>query len=324
MKLTEKISALQSSAQSQLPALNTLRKTENALILPFFEALGYDPFDVREVQPEFNVGLEEQGMGTVDYALKREGVPLMFVQCKEAKTDLGAYGNRSLFQHFDELEADIAVFTNGLNYRFYANLEAELHAYDRPFLEFELLDHHSEESESLRRLTKSAFDTAELLAAAYDLACGRLLQDYFVQQQESPDERFVRFMAAQVYEGEVSEDEVERFHPIVQKVLNTFVGDGDGVQSTVLSQEGESTTSKPEERSEPALQQRSESLEQENPDSPEEDEEPEVSASEAESSSDDEESFSEALSEEEEDEEDEADEGDPFEKDLARRVIEDF
>ena len=313
MKLTEKVSALQSSAQSQLPALNTLRKTENALLLPFFDALGYDPFDVREVEPEFDVGLEEQGMGTVDYALKREGVPLVFVQCEEAKTDLGTYDNRFLFQHFDDLGADIAVFTNGLSYRFYANLEAEIHTYDRPFLEFDLLDHNPAEIESLKRLTKTAFDTKELLAAAYDLNSGRLLRDYLVQQQESPDEHLVRFMAAQVYEGEVSGEEVDRFRSVVQRVLNEFFGDESDVHLTVVSREDESTTSTSEERPEP--------LEQEGSDSPEQEEEPEVSASEAESSSDDVESFSEPPSDEEGDE---ADGDDPFEKDLARRVIEDF
>ncbi|PSQ94253.1 MAG: restriction endonuclease, partial [Bacteroidetes bacterium QH_2_63_10] len=57
MDLTEKISALQSSAQRQLPALTSLKKMETALILPFFNALGYDPFDVREIEPDFEMGV---------------------------------------------------------------------------------------------------------------------------------------------------------------------------------------------------------------------------------------------------------------------------
>ena len=77
MEFTEKVSALQSSAENQLPALNSLKKTETALVLPFFDVLGYNPFDVRDVEPDFNVGLGDKGMRTVDYALKREGAPLM-------------------------------------------------------------------------------------------------------------------------------------------------------------------------------------------------------------------------------------------------------
>jgi hypothetical protein len=111
----------------------------------------------------------------------------------------------------------------------------------------------------------------------------------------------------------VSGEEVDRFRSVVQRVLNEFVGDGSDVHLTVVSREDESTTSTSEERPEP--------LEQEGSDSPEQEEEPEVSASEAESSSDDVESFSEPPSDEEGDE---ADGDDPFEKDLARRVIEDF
>lgn len=319
MNLTETVSALQSSAQSQLPALNSLKKTETALVLPFFDALGYDPFDVREVEPEFNVGLEEQGMKTVDYALKREGVPLMLFQCEEAKTDLGTYDNRFLFRHFDELGADIAVFTNGLNYRFYANLKAEIHTYERPFFEFDLLDHDPEEIEGLKRLTKSAFDTEELLTAAYNLKCGRLLRNYFVQQQESPDEHLVRFMAAQVYEGDISEDEIARFRSVVQEVLDEMVGNVSTVQPTVTSREDGSATSKSEEEHpEPPQKERPGSAQEERPESPQPEEDPELQSSDAESSSDEADSFSDALSEGGGDEED------PFEKDLARRVIEDF
>ncbi len=301
MELTERVSALQSSAQSQLPALNSLKKTETALILPFFSALGYDPFDVREVEPDFDVGLEEQGMKTVDYALKREGVPLMLFQCEEAKTNLGAYDNRFLFQHFDELEAEVVVFTNGVSYRFYANLEAGFDVYERPFLEFDLLDHGLEEIENLKRFTQSVFDTEEILSAAYNVGGGRLLRDYFSRQQESPSEHLVRFMAAQIYEEEISEDVVERFRPVVQRVLGKFINDESVARPSVAERENRSTTPNPEESSKP-------------------EEDLELTSSEEESFSDEDE----VSAEEEGTDQEEGEEDDPFEKDLARRVLEDF
>lgn len=285
MELSENISALQSSAESQLPALNSLKKTETALILPFFDVLDYDSFDVREVEPDFNVELGDQGMRTVDYALKRDGSPLMLVQCAEAKTDLETSDSRFLLEHFDELEADVAVFTNGLSYQFYANLKAEINVYERPFLEFDLLEHGPEQIEGLKRLAKSAFNAEEILSAVYDRKCGRLLQDYLVQQQTSPDEHFVRFMAAQIHEGDVSEHVVERFGPVVEEVLGELVdGESEG-QEPIPSREDVSHSPKPEEDIELTASE----------------EEPVANG-----------------------EDGEEDEGDPFEKDLARRVIEEF
>ena len=296
MDLTEKISALQSSAQRQLPALTSLKKTKTALILPFFDALGYDPFDVREIEPDFEMEVEEQGMRTVDYTVKRGSAPLMLVQCEEAKTDLGDHDDSFLLESLDELEADIAVFTNGLHYQFYVDLEAEVNAHRRPFLELDLLDYGPEEVEGLKRLTRSDFDVEAIRSAAYDRTCSRLLRSYFAQQQQAPDEHLVRFMAAQVYDGEVGADVVERFRPVVRNVLQEVVGGEGGIQEAGPSTTEASMSSDPQ-------QDRPQS-----PDQEQEQEDMELTAS-------DEDAL--ANGEEEQD-------GDPFDKDLARRVIDDF
>ena len=296
MDLTEKISALQSSAQRQLPALTSLKKTETALILPFFNALGYDPFDVREIEPDFEMGVEEQGTRTVDYAVKRGSAPLMLVQCEDAKTDLGDHDDSFLLESLDELGGDIAVFTNGLHYQFHVDLEDEMNAYRRPFLELDLLDYGPEEIEELRRLTRSDFDIEAIRSAAYDRTCSRLLRSYFAQQQEAPDEHLVRFLAAQVFDGEVGADTVERFRPVVRNVLRKAAEGEDEPQEAGPSTEEASASSD-------SQQDRPQSSEQEG-----EKEDVELTAS-------DEDAL--ASGEEEQD-------GDPFDKDLARRVIDDF
>lgn len=288
MNLTSKIDTLQSSAERQLHALSSSKKTENALILPFFEALGYDPFNVREVEPDFEVGREGEGMRTVDYAVKKDGSAIMLFECAEAKTDLDAVADSDLFQYFDEIEADVAAFTNGLSYRFYANLDGDLSVGELPFLEFNLLDYGAEQMEVLKRLTKPVFDGEKIRAAAHELRSSRLLRDYLARQTEAPDDHFVRFLAAQVFEGEVSGELLDHFRPVVRKVLGEFV-------------EGEIATDSAET-----------TPEEETSDAPASEEDLELSSS-------DDDSF------EDVDELDADEEGSgPFEKDLARRVIEDF
>lgn len=304
MELLDRLSALQSSAERQLHALNTRKKTKNALILPFFRALGYDPFDVREVEPDFDVGLEEQGMKTVNYALKKDGAPAILVQCEKAETDLGASDNSFLFQYFDELGADVAVFTNGLRYRFYANLDAGIKDDGRPFLEFNLLEHKPGQIEELEPFTRPAFDTEAILSAAYDRTCGRLLREYVVQQQQSPDEHLVRFLATKIYEGNVSGDVLKRFRPVVQTVLREVVDGGSEIQWQAPGRDDRAES--PADTSEFAETEASESP----------DEEPER-ATQEDPSADEEEATP-------EDDEDELEGEDPFDKDLARRVIDDF
>jgi hypothetical protein len=305
MSFSDKISSLQSSAERQLHALGSKKKTENALILPFFDMLGYNPFDIREVEPDYEIGREERGTETVDYALKKEGTPTVLFQCTEAKTDLEAYENDarkevSLFEYFDELEADLAAFTNGLTYRFYANLEADVRVEARPFLEFNLLGYEPDQVQALERFSKSVFDRDEILAAAHDLQTGQLLRSYFARQQESPDDHFVRFLAAQVYDGEISGSQLERFRPLVQEVLGEF-GEGEGEGQSQPDQEGRAL---PEQTGESAPRDLEAGVEG-------------------------------TLSEEAKDgggrsddeaptNEDDEDGSGPFDKDLAQRVIDDF
>lgn len=229
MGLPEKLSALKASAENQLHLLDTKEKTKNALLLPFFEVLGYDSFDILEVEPGHAVELEEEGKRKIDYAVKIDGSPAMLFQCEEATADLEAFDGDPLFRYFGELETSIVVLTNGLSYRFYADIGEEVGVDERPFLEFDLLDYEPEQITRLKSLTKPAFDTQEVLSDAFELRYTRLLQNYFVQQQ-APDEHFVRFLAAQVYEGDVSEGVIKRFRPIVRKILRQFATAEDEIQ----------------------------------------------------------------------------------------------
>lgn len=229
MDLFQEIAALKSNAEDQLHALNTREKTKNALLLPFFSALGYNPFDVREVEPGFAVEVGEERR-QVDYAVKRNGVPIMIFECKEAGTDLDAYDAAPLYRYFSQIEARIGVLTNGIGYRFYADLDREANADTRPFFEFNLLDHERGAVEELERLTKSAFDLDEILAAAHDLKYGRLLREYLERQWEGPDRQFVRFLAEQISQGGVAQGDAERFEPLVREALQQFVQGKEGEQ----------------------------------------------------------------------------------------------
>ena len=221
MGLAEKLSALRTSAENQLHALDTEEKTKNALLLPFLDVLGYDPFNIQEVEPGHAVGLNGD-VTRVDYAVNIDGTPAMLFQCEEANADLGAFSSNPLYRHFGDSESNIVVRTNGLDYRFYADFGTEGQVDSRPFLQFNLLDQEPEQITYLKRLTKPAFDTQKVLSAAFELKHTRLLQNYFVQQREDLDAHFVRFLAAQVCEGEVSEETLERFQPVVQKLLQRF------------------------------------------------------------------------------------------------------
>lgn len=232
MSLSDRISSLQSSAKRQLHALTGKKKTENALVLPFFEALGYNPFDLQHVEPDYKLGPDSPGTKEADYALKTGDTPALLVRCTEAETSLDDFEAKarregSLLGQLEDLEADVVALTNGLTYRFYADLEVGIKAGPRPFLDFNLLGYEAgreaEELEMLRRLSRPVFDRDEICRVAHDRRAGQCLRGYLSGQRKSPDDHFVRFLAAQVYEGDVSESQLGHLRPLVEEVLGEIV-----------------------------------------------------------------------------------------------------
>ena len=57
----------------------TEEATKNALIMPFFAMLGYDVFDTDEFMPEFVCDVGTKKGEKVDYALLKDGEPVILI-----------------------------------------------------------------------------------------------------------------------------------------------------------------------------------------------------------------------------------------------------
>ena len=86
MDLVEKLRELSAEVESRLAAAKRSEaNTSQFLVMPFFEALGYGVHNPNDVEPEFtaDVGIQRE---KVDYALKRDGNPVVLVEVKYAGT----------------------------------------------------------------------------------------------------------------------------------------------------------------------------------------------------------------------------------------------
>jgi len=75
----------------------------------------------------------------------------------------------------------------------------------------------------LKRFTKSSFNAEELFGRAEELKYSNKIKAYFSEQLKKPSDEFIRFMAAQAYDGKIMQSVLERFRPIVQTSLNNLI-----------------------------------------------------------------------------------------------------
>lgn len=93
---------------------------KTAVVLPFFQALGYDVFNPEEVVPEFTADAVGKKGEKVDYAIKIDDQIRILVECKPITTQLDKVHLAQLFRYFTVTSAKFAVLTNGRHFIFIA------------------------------------------------------------------------------------------------------------------------------------------------------------------------------------------------------------
>ncbi len=225
MDLIDRLQEMSVRLQTQLAHLSTEEATKNALIMPFIGALGYNVFDPTEVVPEFTADVGTKRGEKVDYAIMRDGVPIILVECKASSVDLDAAHASQLYRYFSVTPARFGVLTNGVCYKFFSDLEAPNRMDSRPFFEFDLRHIDKQSVAELKRFEKQSFDLDAILSTASELKYTKGIKRAFAQEWLNPSDELVRLFGGRVYSGRMTQGVREQFSPIVKRAFHEFVTD---------------------------------------------------------------------------------------------------
>lgn len=225
MDFIDKIREFASRIPNQLGHIQTEEATKNALVLPFITALGYNVFDPTEVVPEFTADIGTKKGEKVDYAVLKDGKPILLFECKWCGTDLEREHASQLYRYFSVTDGRFGVLTNGIIYRFYSDLEKENKMDEKPFFEFNMLNIDESLVEELKKFTKSSFNLESILTTAAELKYTREIKKIIEEQTKEPSDEFVKFFASQVYSGRMTQPVREQFSQITKKALKQFIND---------------------------------------------------------------------------------------------------
>jgi hypothetical protein len=193
--------------------------------MPFINALGYNVFDPTEVTPELVADVGTKKGEKVDYAILRDGKPIMLFECKAFKANLGEAQTSQLFRYFTVTEARFGILTNGIVYQFYTDLESPNKMDTKPFLVFDFQDIREPLVEELKKFTKSAFDVDQILSTASELKYMNAIKQIIVSELSQPSENFVRYFASQVYSGMLRQNVVAQFSETVKRAWREVIND---------------------------------------------------------------------------------------------------
>jgi len=190
--------------------------------MPFIQLLGYDVFNPMEVIPEFIADIGTKKGEKVDYAILQDNAPIMIIECKHWLENLDVH-NSQLFRYFHVTKARFGLLTNGIEYRFYTDLEESNKMDSEPFLVIDFENIKDHEISELRKFQKATFDVEKIVDSASELKYSSAIKAILEKELFEPSEEFVKFFGRQIYNGKLTAKVLEQLTGIVKKAANQSI-----------------------------------------------------------------------------------------------------
>jgi hypothetical protein len=225
MDFVDKVHDLAAHISDQKEIIKTEEATKMAFVMPFIAALGYNTSDATQVVPEFTMDIGGSKDEKVDYAIFKDGEPVILIECKWCGADLDKATYKQLAKYFAFTRAKFGIFTNGILYRFFSDLDENNKMDDTPFLELDMMNVKDSIVAEIKNFS-NPIDKDQAYIRAQDLRYMNGIRSLLENEFNNPSEDFVRFFASQVYKGKkINEKVVQQFAGYTKKVFDQFIKD---------------------------------------------------------------------------------------------------
>ena len=206
----------------------TEEATKNALVMPFFVSLGYDVFNPDEFVPEYSCDIPGKKGEKIDYAIMKDGEPVMLIEAKRAGMKLQKQQQGQLFRYFSVSRCRIAVLTNGINYLFFSDINSPNIMDDEPFFSFNILeDDESLYFLSLEQFCRENLNFKNILSKAAFLKYEKVVEKTFLHDIENPSDELVKYFLLQpeIKTGNrITAQMIEKHRESTAKALRKLMG----------------------------------------------------------------------------------------------------
>ncbi|MBL8882121.1 MAG: hypothetical protein JNL45_03595 [Hyphomicrobium sp.] len=218
--------ALAKRSVSIMTACTNEESTKLYLVLPFIGLLGYDYANPYEVYPQHAADVDPASRNKVDFAILRDGVPVIAIESKQVGADLEE-SREQLRQYFNTLaDVKLGILTNGILFELFVD-SAEPNAMDaEPFLTIDLetiarAGVSEEAIETLISATKGTYDPETIAEAAHIQLVKKRLRTVFIEEAKGPSEEFCRFALERIGLKNVRKVAIERYYaPMIRNAFD--------------------------------------------------------------------------------------------------------
>lgn len=204
--------------------ITTEEATKTSFIMPFFQILGYDIFNPLEFVPEFTADVGIKKGEKVDYAIIIDDAPAILIEAKSINEKPEKHDSQ-LFRYFATTSAKFGILTNGIEYRFYTDLDENNKMDSVPFFTIDITKIKDLQIAELAKFHKENYDIDNISSTASELKYLNILKSFMTEQLDKPSESFVKYILSEIYDGTKTKMVVDKFTPLIAKGFTQLVGE---------------------------------------------------------------------------------------------------
>uniref|UniRef100_UPI003B20F6D8 type I restriction endonuclease n=1 Tax=Borreliella tanukii TaxID=56146 RepID=UPI003B20F6D8 len=205
-------------------------QTRQNLIDPFLDAMGYDHTDLSIVKVEYKADIPKlNGLKKADYIIyptKKEEEPTILIEAKyhNSREKLESH-LKQLKPYFENIRSqekrvEFGILTDGIEYRFYSDLDKDNLLDNEPFMVINLEKLTSKDFGYLKKFSRNSLNIEEARAFALEKKYTDKLLDYLKKEMKNTSDDFLEFFKAKIGFKETYLDNI--FNNIIKNAFVMF------------------------------------------------------------------------------------------------------
>ncbi|STQ85642.1 Uncharacterized conserved protein [Helicobacter muridarum] len=176
------------------------------------------------VVPEYIADVGSKKGEKVDYAIMNDGKPLILIEAKSIHENLDNHNNQ-LVRYFTVTDAKFGILTNGIEYRFFSDLDEKNKMDITPFMVINMLNLKERNKRDLERFARDKLNLDAILDMANRKKYTTGIKSVIKDQMQKPSDDFAKFFIAQITNKRATQGLVEEFKEYVRASLNEIIND---------------------------------------------------------------------------------------------------
>ncbi|PAF54492.1 hypothetical protein BKH42_00865 [Helicobacter sp. 13S00482-2] len=186
-------------------------QTRKSLIDKMLDALGYDTTNPNICVVEDNAGFQGKGGEKVDYSLYKNGSLVLILEAKPFESSLGGFYKQLSSYFRNKLNPDpkhklFVMLSNGVEYRFFSDINRSNILDEEPFFVFDLKSHDCEDLKNLENFSYDKINPNAIVEWAKECIKYKKILNKLKKEIDKPSEGFIKIFAEEIKQKQVTQN----------------------------------------------------------------------------------------------------------------------